>query len=120
MKLIVSPRASRSLAEIPSHSRLNSHRTAPGTLSKYAWKLHRSDLFILRPGEFLYGLSYPEESHRLIPEGHFDNLLEWAPAGKPIVVFMERRHYHKILASAGPPELEIMGEMIVIALYRGR
>ncbi len=85
-----------------------------------AYKLHRTDLFILRPGEFFYGLSYPEESFRLIPEGHFKNLLEWVPTGKPIVVFMERRHYHKILESAGPPELEIMGKVIVIAVYRGR
>ena len=85
-----------------------------------AYALHRYDILMFRPGEFSYGLSYPEMRHRLLSEGNFDKVLEWIPPGKPVVVFMERRYYHRILASAGPPEREIMGNRIVIAVYRGR
>lgn len=52
-----------------------------------AWVLKRTDIYVASPGEIEYGLSYPEERHRLLDAPAFAALLE-ANRGRHDVVLV--------------------------------
>ena len=86
-----------------------------------AWALKREDVSVLRLGEMRYGfLADQEQHHRIAPEQAFGEFLERQPKGRPVVVFVERKHYQNVLDSAGPPDFADVGKFAVYALYRGR
>ncbi len=87
-----------------------------------AWTLKRDDLAVLRLGELRYGFKAdPEQQHRVVvSEQLFDRFLSGQQKGRPVAVFLERKHYQKLLDSAGPPAHEDVGDFAVYALYYGR
>jgi len=93
-----------------------------GYVHAVAWTLKRDDLSVLRLGELRYGFEAdPEQHHRVVmAEQLFARFLAGQQKGRPVAVFLERKHYQKLLNSAGPPDDEDVGDFAVYALYHGR
>lgn len=93
---------SRFLAEhvdVASDALLVSDASLFGTTS---WALQRNDVYVIGGGEIAYGLSYPEDEHRLVDEVSLASLIRANEGRVDIVIFCEEGTEQRVLPALPP------------------
>jgi hypothetical protein len=67
-----------------------------------AWYLQRDDIYMIRRGEFAYGLDYPDARHRFLDKDRFASLLEKAAPAQSILMVCRKGCFEHITALLPP------------------
>ncbi|WP_455207487.1 phospholipid carrier-dependent glycosyltransferase [Kaarinaea lacus] len=70
-----------------------------------AWTLKRQDIYLTSPGEFSYGLEYPDAAHRLLNFASFTELLQQNRKVRKIVMICSEGCDKRLLKET-PPDVE--------------
>jgi len=74
-------------------------------IGEVAWGLRRQDIYLTSPGEFSYGLEYPDAAHRLLDAASFNELMQQNRRERVIVMVCSEGCDKRLLKET-PPDVE--------------
>ncbi|WP_455220395.1 phospholipid carrier-dependent glycosyltransferase [Kaarinaea lacus] len=74
-------------------------------IGEVAWGLKRQDIYLTSPGEFRYGLVYPDAAHRLLNATSFNELLQQNRKNRVIAMICSEGCDKRLLKET-PPDVE--------------
>ncbi|MDO8302506.1 MAG: hypothetical protein Q7T18_04615, partial [Sedimentisphaerales bacterium] len=88
------------------------------TTPAVCWFLGRSDVYLLdKGGEFMYGLTYPDSSHRLIRQDNFESFLQAHSNMGNVVLIMTAKRYEDCKEKLPKPAYEYINQGFAFVEY---